>query len=561
MTDLRVKAPPVGLEIRRHASLEEIGPVAWNDLVARAPGASVFQGYPWNATWWSVFADPGETLVLLAAYRDKKLVGIAPLYLTGEDEDPSVPALRLLGHGKSDYLDFIVDEDEPGVASALLADLQSIEQRWIIGRFAELAPTASLRRAIHANRESLLRRAVFLPPTPCPGYRVGPDRAGFIALANKSSLKRHASKLATRGRVTVEHLTERSEMTREIDGFIRQHIDRWSVTPFPSLFHDPRNQHFYEALIAAKGPALRIVFTVLRVDGRAVAYHFGLLSGTTFLWYKPSFEIRLHRWSPGEVLLRELFLYCASQGVTEFDFTRGTESFKHRFANHVDESANVIWFRRASDRRRYLWSGRSIMRRTAEFVASRPGPIGRIVQRARDERRPGTSRLRAVANAAGAESWIGSRKRRENVAICRGTAARPSRAPEVVDLDLLLDLEIGDAKSRARVIQEGFSRLKRKALGLAVRRGRQLGVCVWLERDDPSTDLIVTAIDCGPAWDRDMLIAALAEAGARSMAADVRLLVPLGEGVDDQALRQAGLLIEGRVRRVISRDAARSVPE
>jgi CelD/BcsL family acetyltransferase involved in cellulose biosynthesis len=555
MTAPRVETAVAGLEIRRHASLGEIGAAAWNELASRAAGATAFQGFAWNDVWWSVFADPLERLVLLAAYRDGRLVGIAPLYVTGEDEDPSVPALRILGHGKSDYLDFIVDEKEPGVGSALLAGLQSIEEPWIIGRFAELAPAAALRRAFQADPRTFRRHAVVLHPTPCPGYHAGSDGAAFVALANKGSLKRHATKLRSLGRVTVEHLTEPSDMGREIDGFMRQHIDRWSVTPFPSLFHDPRNQRFYKALIEARDPALRIVLTVLRVDGRAVACHFGLLSGTKFVWYKPSFDIRLHRWSPGEVLLRELFLFCASHGVTEFDFTRGAESFKHRFANHVDESMSVIWFRDARDRRRHVLSGRSLARRFAEFVAARNGPIGRIVTRARAERRPTMSRVRAMVDATRAEFRMGPRDSTATFAVCRGTDAKPSSPPELLDVDLLLDLDFGDDSSRARSIQDGFARIKRKALGLVVRRGKRLGVCVWLERDDPSTDFVVTAIDRGPAYERDMLIAGLTEAGARSIAERVRLLVPLGKEIDESMMRDAGLMLEGRVRRKIRRAA------
>ena len=64
-----------------------------------------------------------------------------------------------------------------------------------------------------------------------------------------------------------------------------------------------------------------------------IAFHFGFLYNKKFLWYKPSFDVRLAKHSPGEVLLKELLEYAYARGCEEFDFSIGEEPFKKRFAN------------------------------------------------------------------------------------------------------------------------------------------------------------------------------------------------------------------------------------
>lgn len=83
------------IEVRRHDRLLEIGAEAWDALLARAPGATIFQGYGWNSSWWDTQATEDRRLLLLSAWRRGFLVGIAPLQiLTGERGAPQALHVR-----------------------------------------------------------------------------------------------------------------------------------------------------------------------------------------------------------------------------------------------------------------------------------------------------------------------------------------------------------------------------------------------------------------------------------------------------------------------------------
>src|SRR5439155_1445099 len=77
---------------------------------------------------------------------------------------------------------------------------------------------------------------------------------------------------------------------------------------------------------------------VLEVESQRLAYHLGFEFDGRFSWYKPAFGVNLWEFSPGEVLLRHLFKYARDHRLREFDFTRGDERFKSRFANRVGKN-------------------------------------------------------------------------------------------------------------------------------------------------------------------------------------------------------------------------------
>jgi CelD/BcsL family acetyltransferase involved in cellulose biosynthesis len=151
--------------------------------------------------------------------------------------------------------------------------------------------------------------------------------------AARQSLRRHERYFRRSGRLSVEHLRDAEAILTELPKFMAQHRDRWAHTSSPSLFCDPQQQRFYQQLAGCEESWLR--FTRIVWEDRPIAYHFGFSHAGTFLWYKPSFDISLARHSPGEVLLRQLFLESLAQGEHTFDFGLGDEPFKHRFASHV----------------------------------------------------------------------------------------------------------------------------------------------------------------------------------------------------------------------------------
>jgi CelD/BcsL family acetyltransferase involved in cellulose biosynthesis len=130
-----------------------------------------------------------------------------------------------------------------------------------------------------------------------------------------------------------------------VDRFFAQHIARWSDTATPSLFVDPRNQQFYRELARELSRRRWLLCTVVEFDDEPVAFHYGFDYNGAVLWYKPSFNRRYARMSPGLVLVRHLIGYAIQESRHELDFTIGDEPFKGRFTNTTRKTLRFRVFR------------------------------------------------------------------------------------------------------------------------------------------------------------------------------------------------------------------------
>jgi len=80
----------------------------------------------------------------------------------------------------------------------------------------------------------------------------------------------------------------------------------------------------------------------LELDGRPLAWHFGFQVNGKFLLYQHTFDLDASDYTPGELLLWSLFEYAKDHVAREFDFGKGAEPYKDRFANHSRETFSLF---------------------------------------------------------------------------------------------------------------------------------------------------------------------------------------------------------------------------
>lgn len=301
-------------------------PDKWNALLHRGGTDAVFLTWEYQRAWWNSFERTG--LLLLAAEQDGQVLAIAPFFA----EEGMV---YFVGSGGSDYLDFVGDIRAPEILDGLLLYARNIVPEFAGFRFFHVpdkSPACGLLRA------SALRLGLVLHEEDiqsAPATQLGGDRAADFALTQKKSLLRHEAWFRRSGPLEVLHHSKADEIEPYLEEFFQQHIARWDATPYPSLFHDPRQRRFYRALTQSASPAGWLRFTRVESNGHPIAFHFGFAYRGTFMWYKPAFAIDFARHSPGEVLLRQLLLQAIRENADTFDFGLGEEPFKQRFATHA----------------------------------------------------------------------------------------------------------------------------------------------------------------------------------------------------------------------------------
>lgn len=332
------------LTLRSYSSFSSVDPSEWDDLVTRSDFPSVFQTHGWLSAWWGTFTRQSYQLRIIVVGDGARLAAAAPLYV-----DEQTRTATFVGTPHGDYATVLVDRTSREVLQMVLVELGRWSAEGIRLNFRQVPQAAALALALSraSQRTLVVRRTV---DHICPQLTL--DESTVAPIARKKSARRHAASLRKLGPATFQHLSDAHEITPRLDEFFAQHIRRWDNTPYPSLFLDLKDREFYERLVCSLAPSGRIVFTVLTLADASIAFHFGLTFGPQFYWYKPAFDPAYSRVSPGETLLQELIQMASARGCAVFDFGRGDEPFKRRYASDYPLTENFIVYpnvwRRAS---------------------------------------------------------------------------------------------------------------------------------------------------------------------------------------------------------------------
>ena len=301
------------------------GPERWEELLRAGDTDVVFLTWHWQRSWWETLGR-GE-LLLIAGERNGQVVALAPFYADSG-------MIFFVGSGKATYMDFLGDIGEAELLDVILETARSLVPDFVGFRFYGVLDSSRTGKRLKeaADRLGLEYFEEALWPAPEVGLA---QRETALAATRKKSLVRHEHFFRREGSLEVHHLRHGEAIVPHLEEFFEQHISRWEVTPYPSLFHEQAEREFYERLtrVAANTGWLR--FTRLDWNRRPIAFHFGYSYRGRYHWHKPSFVIDLARRSPGEVLLRQLLLATIEERASVLDFGMGDEAFKLRFATHV----------------------------------------------------------------------------------------------------------------------------------------------------------------------------------------------------------------------------------
>jgi CelD/BcsL family acetyltransferase involved in cellulose biosynthesis len=333
------------MEISLEHNLGNIDPEDWNRLCFKGPTNTIFQTYQWHAAWLEEFGKDNK-LFLVQVKENGKLIGLAPL---GVIKKGPLRILKFIGTGHSDYCDFIYDKADTNALKEILKFLKTRMNDWDAMALDHIPEGSETVRVIDAFCRDTGLLVTLYSKLPCPVFIFDPHKGNAEELTNKKRLRDYFQYFQEKGGYQVLHANTAGDITPFLEQFFEQHIQRCKTTDHQSLFGDERNQRFYKGLVKYLCPNQWLNFTVVQSQGNPIAFHFGLIYGRKFICYKPSFDHRLSKFSPGQVLLRELFIYSIGKKCEEFDFSIGDEDYKRRFTNKIRMNFSFKVFKTKKD--------------------------------------------------------------------------------------------------------------------------------------------------------------------------------------------------------------------
>ena len=314
----------------------------WDALVAETPNATVFQTYEWFECWWKAFGNQHE-LFLVTLWDGEKLAGIAPLMLV---QRFGLRQIEFIGSSNSDYQDFILGKRDAELLPLLVRYLHEQRDAWdtlVLRNVPTDSPTFAL---LPAMMRSFGLGATDHERVPCPTVEISSRPAEIRRLLDGYSWRRRIRQMKRHGELVYIRYSTAEQVDRYLPQFFEQYLERRRDSAAADVFRRPEVRAFFVTLANSMLPRGWLHFSALECAGQPVAFHFGFEFGGRLYWYKPSFDPKVARLSPGTVLLWHLIQDSLVSGLTELDFTVGAEPFKYRYANAQRNNANLRVFSR-----------------------------------------------------------------------------------------------------------------------------------------------------------------------------------------------------------------------
>ena len=309
---------------------------SWNALLSQSASHVPFLTFEYQQTWWRTRGGgewPQESqLLIVTAFRDEKLVGIAPLFHTRNILGK--PALMLVGAVEvSDFLDFIVNPEDlqpfiHGVIDSLLqVDIPAwelLDLHNILEDSPTLAPLQS-----EAEKRNWTYEKIHLQPSPyipLPG-----DFEAYLSQIDKKQRHEIRRKLRNVKQSLAEDDLYFTEDPQKVEPDVQTFIEMMAQDPNKKDFlTGPMRQHIHNtARVAFEKGWLQLAFFTL--DGEKAAANMSFIFNNRLWLYNSGWDWDYRDYSPGWVLLAYMIEWATENGIQEFDFMRGNETYKYKF--------------------------------------------------------------------------------------------------------------------------------------------------------------------------------------------------------------------------------------
>jgi CelD/BcsL family acetyltransferase involved in cellulose biosynthesis len=314
----------------------------WVEVHRKSAEQSPFLSFEFLDLWYRCFAEP-DGLRIYRVRENGRTIGFLPLVLRHER---GIRVLESLTNDHCFHGDPLVcrgyEEAFPGL---LLKELIRDTGGWDLLRhrfsysfsaLPGLFPDDLLARCgLPWNKRSQRTYSIRIR-RPFDEYYRGDLKSG-----SRKTIRKHRNRLARLGEVQYRHL-EGVEALRRWPEFLRIEGSGWKGRAGSSIDRTSADfQRYYEGLVEllARSGALRIFF--LEVDGEGVAGELGYFVGETFHAFKTGYDERIHRCSPGNLLLMHILEHLSREHpeTVRLHLFPWDHEYKHRFVN---ETAHCI---------------------------------------------------------------------------------------------------------------------------------------------------------------------------------------------------------------------------
>lgn len=328
----------------------------WKRLSESAESPNIFMTYDWFRSWNQRRAQDDTSLRrrlnVLVLKKHGAVAGIVPLiYRETSRLGFSIRKLEFVGR-EADYNDLFWGKDLKGQIDAIVAFLAQTRDQWDLIELRDLRETGN---ALQLMQEALVQAGFVCRLQPeedrCPYLMIEGPWSTILSKLSPSSRHTFRNQQARLDRLSSEGLRIRiienpllepalleKLIALESQKRVRGELSQPFIAKFPEVFR---------SLFETLGPRGWFCVALMELGDRALAWRLVFGCGDKLWDYQTAYDHTFARLSPGTMLIPALIDYAFAHEFREYDFLRGEESYKMRWATGYHQIFQVkIWSRR-----------------------------------------------------------------------------------------------------------------------------------------------------------------------------------------------------------------------
>jgi CelD/BcsL family acetyltransferase involved in cellulose biosynthesis len=313
--------------------------ICWNNFASKS--SNIFLTFDWQFAWWRSFGKGKKSLFIVVAYEGLEVKGIAPLMLIKRF---GFRELRFIGHGISDYEDFIIYNDNANKEEVIAGILEKISESmdWDILRIFKITSDSqniSLIREIEGKKNRL---AVFLEQHQdgAPYITIESSWGEYHVSLRKEFIadtRRQINRIKGLNQpFIIENIRKEDEVRIYLERLSCFHKAKHKGRDGSSIFNDKTS---YDFLLAVSKKFLKkgwLNLSYIQIGNIVAGAHLGFTFKGVFYYYLPGYNPDFYKYSIGRVLLFDLLHQCFNKGYKKFDFTIGEETYKKEWNVNIN---------------------------------------------------------------------------------------------------------------------------------------------------------------------------------------------------------------------------------
>jgi CelD/BcsL family acetyltransferase involved in cellulose biosynthesis len=315
----------------------------WEEALQRSVDNHIFLTWEWLSTWWKHFGDD-RIFSLITVSDDEKLIAAAPLMnskykLAGL----KLTKMEFIGTPAADYQTFLLADKKAECAKLMLDYAKSKVSSWDCMEFEDI-PEDSETIKILSNCSTKKLRFDERNLNICP-YIILPTRFEdyFQGLGSnwRRNMRRWEKRLKNEFKVNFYIHKDLGTLEKAMKKFFYLHQVKWQSEKRSGAFADPkfRDFHLNVAKLFAERGWLNLCFLTLNDEPVSAIYAFKY--GNKMFNYLTGFDPAFSDYRVGHLLFMYSIKDSIENGLREFDFMRGDESYKQQWNTLIRNNLEV----------------------------------------------------------------------------------------------------------------------------------------------------------------------------------------------------------------------------